>query len=126
MKERETNPYTALKRVFHEPNRLAIVSTLCHAQEGLGFNELKADLNLTDGNLSRHLKMLEEEGIVSINKVPTSGRPRTTAYLTHTGRESFMTYLVALEEVLKLAEEALEQTQPGMTVETDSLNTASA
>jgi len=63
-----TTPYEQLERVFHEPNRLAIMSALIQARSGRGFSELKVECNLTDGNLSRHLKHLEEYGRLKLQK----------------------------------------------------------
>lgn len=111
-------PYAALKRVFHEPNRLAIVSALCNTPDGLTFNDLKQECDLTDGNLSRHLKMLEENDVVRIKKEFVDSKPRTTVFMSDDGRERFVAYLEALEEVLKLAGNALEarDEQPGLGV----------
>ena len=105
----EENPFNSLKRIFHEPSRLSIVSALCSAPNGLTFKALKDDCDLTDGNLSRHLRMLEEDDVVEIRKAFVSHRPLTTVFLAETGRQRFIDYLEALEEVLKLAEDALEQ-----------------
>lgn len=102
------NPYAALERVFHEPNRLSIMSALCGAgAEGLAFNHLKEACDLTDGNLSRHLKTLEESGAVEIEKSHVGARPRTTVFVSDRGRESFMEYLKALEAALRMASQAL-------------------
>ncbi|MCK6620036.1 MAG: transcriptional regulator [Calditrichaceae bacterium] len=101
------NPYTALKTIFHEPNRLAIMSALCSSADGLTFKELKESCELTDGNLSRHLKALEEAQVILIEKKFIGAKPRTTVVLTDIGRESFVDYLKALEEVLKKAAEAV-------------------
>ena len=77
------NPFAALQRVLHEPHRLALVSALAAAVDGLSFNELKETCDLTDGNLNRHLKALEDEGIVAQRKSDSAkGRPRTTVTLT--------------------------------------------
>jgi DNA-binding HxlR family transcriptional regulator len=94
------NPFAALQRVLHEPHRLALVSALAPAVDGLSFNELKGACDLTDGNLNRHLKALEDEGIISQRKAADKGRPRTTVTLTPTGRKRFVKYLETLEEVL--------------------------
>lgn len=118
------NPYAALKRAFHEPNRLAIVSALCTAPDGLTFNDLKDACELTDGNLSRHLRMLEEADIVVITKEFVGVRPRTTVFLSDEGRESFVTYLEALEEVLKLAETALDAAESERPATLGALNAA--
>ena len=100
------NLYSALEPIFHEPNRLAIVSALGGAPDGLTFNELKTQFNLTDGNLSRHLKALEEARAIVIDKAFVGTRPRTTVVLSEAGRESFIAYLQALEEVLHKASRA--------------------
>ena len=101
------NPYSALQRVFHEPNRLAIMAALGGVAEGLTFNELKEQCDLTDGNLSRHLKTLEDAGAVELDKCFVGARPRTTVFLTDMGRESFVEYLGALEAALQRAAEAM-------------------
>lgn len=102
-----TNPYDAIKSIFHEPNRLAIMSALCNATDGLSFNELKEECELTDGNLSRHLKALEEAKAIRIRKTFVHSKPLTTLSLTDHGREHFLAYLQALEEVLKMAAESV-------------------
>lgn len=103
-------PYDALERIFHEPNRLAIMSALAGASKGCSFTDLKRDCVLTDGNLSRHLKVLEEAKAVRIKKAFVGVKPRTTVTLTADGRRQFMAYLQALEEVLHSAAKAV---QPG-------------
>lgn len=102
------NPYAALEKVFHEPSRLAIMSALANAAHGVIFRELRDKCNLTDGNLSRHLKTLEEAGMVKIKKAFVGARPQTTAVLTSAGRKSFIDYLKALEEVLQKAAASLK------------------
>ncbi len=102
------NPFAALSRVMHEPNRLALISALAGAVDGLSFGELKGICDLTDGNLNRHLKALEEEGIVAQRKEASGGgRPRTTINLTPSGRRRFVKYLETLEEVLAQAAAAV-------------------
>lgn len=97
------HPCTALKKIFHEPNRLAIMSALCSAREGLSFTQLKETCQLTDGNLSRHLKTLEEADVIRIQKYYTGSKPRTQARLSALGRQRFAEYLAALEKVLRQA-----------------------
>ncbi len=99
--------YDALARVFHEPHRLAIMSMLCGGSQGQSFNDLKRKCELTDGNLSRHLKTLEEAGAIRVAKQFVGVRPNTTVQVTELGRESFIHYLQALEEVLKTAVESV-------------------
>jgi len=111
MKQETDNPYEALEKIFHEPNRLAIMSALCAADGGLSFNQLKAECGLTDGNLNRHLKALEEAGAIRIEKAFVDAKPRTTVFLSKKGLESFSAYLEALSEVLKKARKALPTEQ---------------
>ncbi|NCC51254.1 MAG: ArsR family transcriptional regulator [Spartobacteria bacterium] len=105
------NPYSALERLFHEPHRLAIMSALCRSGQGQSFNQLKNECGLTDGNLSRHLKTLGDAGIVLIQKSFIGTKPHTTVYATDEGREHFVSYLRALEEVLKQAVDAVSREQ---------------
>lgn len=102
-----TNPFEALERLFHEPGRLAIMSALCAAGEGLPFTDLKESCSLTDGNLSRHLKMLQDAGAIRLEKSFVGLKPRTTVFLTQAGIESFHQYLEVLEAVLERARSAL-------------------
>ena len=100
-------PYAALNKVFHEPNRLAIVSALCTTSDGLLFKDLKEECNLTDGNLSRHLRALQRAGMIRIRKTFVKSKPQTTIYLSNRGRASFVRYLEALESVLQKAAESV-------------------
>lgn len=97
------NPYAALKTIFHEPNRMAIMAALSCTIDGLTFNELKQECDLTNGNLNRHLKALEEAEAILITKSFVNAKPRTTVCLSDLGRESFLAYLQALEEALQQA-----------------------
>ena len=97
------NAYDELKKIFHEPKRMAIMSALCRAENGLTFTELKKNCELTDGNLNRHLKVLSEAGAVQIKKEFAGVKPRTTVFLTDKGIEQFAEYLNALQEVLNNA-----------------------
>ena len=108
MTTKHESPYQNLKGIFHEPNRLAILSELCSATDGMTFQELKDECSLTDGNLSRHLKALEDAKVVRIKKSFSQNRPQTTIFLTDKGRDRFMEYLQALEEVLARAAESVQ------------------
>jgi DNA-binding HxlR family transcriptional regulator len=107
MSTKQDNLYLGLKKIFHEPSRLAIMSALCRSIEPLSFSHLKEECELTDGNLSSHLKMLVDAGVVAINKSSANSKPRTEISLTESGRESFIDYLKALEGVLRNAAEAI-------------------
>ncbi len=105
--------WSDLEKKFHEPARLALVTTLCERPAGLGFQDLKARCGMTDGNLSRHLKVLEEGGVVQQHKAGRGRRARTLVILTPDGREAFLEYLQALERVLHGALDALEPGKSG-------------
>jgi len=97
----------AIERVFHEPNRMAILSVLCASREGVAFTELRDRCGLTDGNLNRHIKTLEEAGVVRCTKAFVNDKPRTTVVLTASGSKRFQAYLDALAAVLKQAKAAM-------------------
>ena len=102
------NPTANLERLFHEPNRLALMSALASSgEEGLCFGDLRVACRLTDGNLSRHLTALEEEGIVRVEKTFVDRKPHTTITPTRAGLDRFGAYLAALERVLVEARAAL-------------------
>lgn len=101
-----------LERLFHEPSRMAILSALCAAGDPLTFTELKGLSGLTDGNLSRHLKALEEASVIRIHKSFVGVKPRTTVALTEKGLKRFDEYLTALSEVLEKARQAVAAERP--------------
>ncbi len=98
--------YGGLDRVFHEKARLGIASSLAGHADGLGFSELKALCGLTDGNLNRHLQVLDEAGFVTLEKGYEGKRPHTRCRLTEEGRLRFADYLSVLEQVLRQATRA--------------------
>ena len=93
--------YDGLDRVMHEKARLGIMTSLAARPEGLLFGELKDLCALTDGNLSRHLRALEESGLVEVWKGFHRRRPQTLCRLSRAGRERFMAYLSELERVIR-------------------------
>lgn len=102
-----------LNPLLHEPNRLGILTSLLAHREGLSFTELKDLLSLTDGNLSRHLSTLQENGLVDIRKSMNGRRPLTTVRLTPAGRRRFLEYLELLEGIVTNALSAAEaSTEP--------------
>lgn len=120
------NPYAHLERIFHEPGRLTIMSDLLGAPKGLTFTELKKNSNLTDGNLSRHLKVLEEANAVTISKSFVKNRPQTMVSLSKHGRKDFLAYLQALEAVLLDAAGKIEpeEARKGLNTSTFSIQQA--
>jgi DNA-binding MarR family transcriptional regulator len=93
--------YEGLDRVVHERARLSILTSLATHREGLVFSELKQFCALTDGNLSRHLDVLKEAGLVDIWKGFEGRRPQTLVRLTGPGRQRFLEYLAELERLLE-------------------------
>lgn len=91
-----------LDRVIHERLRLAIVSALA-VNEVLTFNELKALLQTTDGNLSVHARKLEDAGYISCTKRFADRVPRTEFSLTAAGRKALERYLAHMEALIQAA-----------------------
>jgi DNA-binding MarR family transcriptional regulator len=92
--------YDGIDRVIHEKARLSIVASLASHPDGLLFNDLKDLCALTDGNLSRHLGVLQEAGVVEVKKSFANNRPQTTCKLTPAGRKRFAEYVEELERVV--------------------------
>ena len=103
--------YEGLDRLIHEKARLGILTSLIRSTgTPLSFNDLKDRCALTDGNLSRHLNLLVEGGLVRLEKGNRNNRPLTEVYLTELGRTKFHDYLNTLESVLRDAVPSLEET----------------
>ena len=92
--------YEGLDRVLHERARLGILASLAAHAGGLLFNDLKQLCSLTDGNLSRHLAVLSEAGLVEVRKGDSGPRPQTMYRLTPDGRRRFAEYISVLEQVV--------------------------
>lgn len=93
--------YEGLERVLHEKARLGIMTSLVTRPEGLLFGDLKRLCSLTDGNLSRHLDVLHEAGLVELWKGFENRRPQTLCRLSPEGRQRFLAYLEELEHVIR-------------------------
>ena len=91
--------------VIHERVRLAIVAALAVSPQ-LSFNELKATLGLTDGNLSAHSRTLEEAGYIVVEKSFRGRRPYTAMRLTAKGRKAFARYLAMLRQIIDRGDRA--------------------
>ena len=98
--------YEGLDRVLHERARLSILTSLVTSPKGLTFNHLKQLCGLTDGNLSRHLRVLEKDKIVEIVKGHERNRPQTVCRITAAGRKRFVEYISELEQVVRDAAKA--------------------
>jgi DNA-binding MarR family transcriptional regulator len=93
--------YEGLERALHEKARLGLLTSLVANPEGLAFNDLKEFCALTDGNLSRHLKVLQEAGLVEVEKGFEQNRPHTLCRMTAQGRRRFLDYIGVLEQVVR-------------------------
>ncbi len=88
-----------IDEVIHGRLRLGVMAYLSTAQAA-DFNELKAKLQASDGNLSIHLRKLEEAGYVVIDKGYAGRKPLTRVRLTDKGRDAFLAYLDAIEKLV--------------------------
>ena len=93
--------YEGLDRVIHERARLGMLTSLVAQPKGVVFGDLKALCGLTDGNLSRHLQVLQEAGLVEISKGFDRNRPQTVCRITAEGRRRYLEYLAVLEQVVR-------------------------
>lgn len=107
MKKRKSKPagssrfaYDGLDRVIHERARLSVLTSLVTHPKGLSFGELKEFCALTDGNLNRHLQVLEEANLVNISKNLDQNRKQTVCRITPSGRRRYLGYLAVLEQVI--------------------------
>ena len=95
--------YEGLDRVIHERARLGVLTALVTNRKGLTWNELKGMCSLTDGNLSRHLGILEGDGFVVQEKGERGNRPQTVVKVTAEGRKRYVCELTQLERVVTVA-----------------------
>ncbi|MCX8095163.1 MAG: transcriptional regulator [Caldisericia bacterium] len=86
--------------VIHEKTRLMILGLLLKEGE-MSFTDLKESLNLTDGNLTSHLRILESNGVIEVRKTFVGRRPKTFYKFTKEGKERFIKYLDNIENFLK-------------------------
>ena len=107
MNERKSPPgrgsrfaYNGLDRVIHERARLGLLSSLIANPKGLRFADLKQLCALTDGNLSRHLQVLQVAKLVEISKGFEQNRPQTICRITAKGRKRYLDYVSVLEQVI--------------------------
>ena len=93
-------PFLQLDRVIHEKGRLAIMSLLAASPE-LAFTELRDSLEMTDGNVTTHIRTLQEAGYVAVAKSYQNNRPLTTCSMTAAGRKAFADYISLLEQIVQ-------------------------
>jgi hypothetical protein len=101
--------YDGLDRVIHERARLSVLTSLVTNPKGLAFGDLKQLCTLTDGNLNRHLRVLEIGEMVEIVKKHDRNRPLTVCRITASGRARYVEYLSTLEQVVRDAARGTEE-----------------
>jgi DNA-binding HxlR family transcriptional regulator len=101
--------YEGLDRVIHERARLSVLTSLVTNPKGLAFGDLKQLCALTDGNLSRHLRVLEKGKMVELVKKHDRNRPQTICRITASGRARYIEYLSTLEQVVRDAARVTEE-----------------
>ena len=113
MSERKVSPnrssrfaYDGLDRLIHERARLGLLNSLIAHPKGLRFADLKQLCALTDGNLSRHLQVLQVAKVVEISKGFERNRPQTICRITAKGRKRYLDYVSVLEQVILDADAA--------------------
>lgn len=89
-----------LHKAFESRIRLGIMAVLS-ANEDMDFNALKEYLDATDGNLATHLKALEKEEFIGIEKTFIGRKPNTRYFITKTGKKAFEDHLNTLEQLIK-------------------------
>lgn len=100
--------FDGLDRVLHEKARLGILSSLMANPQGLLFTELKSLCSLTDGNLNRHMQVLQEASLIEVWKGSQGKRPQTLVRMTETGRQRFLEYIRVLEQIVAEARDAAQ------------------
>lgn len=94
------NPIEQLNKTFDSRVRLGIMSALI-INESVNFNELKELIEVTDGNLASHLKTLEDNGFIKVQKGFLGRKTNTTYTITKQGAKSFRSHLEALEKMIQ-------------------------
>lgn len=91
-----------LNPLIHQPTRLRIMAALVGMDDGdkAGFTFLRDLLHLTDGNLSAHLRVLEDAGYVAVERTFIGRRPRTWLWAAPEGRAAFAAHVDALERII--------------------------
>jgi DNA-binding MarR family transcriptional regulator len=105
------HPALAFDDVVHQRTRLGILAVLAEATEA-DFTYLRKVLDLTDGNLGRHLEILQNTGLISINKGYHGRRPRTRATITADGRRALRDELASMRALMDRLEATASAQQP--------------
>lgn len=102
----EPHPALALGGLVHQRTRLGILTILAESGRA-DFGYLKAALDLTDGNLGRHLETLRDAGMINIDKGFVGRRPKTWAVITKAGRHALIEHVAALREIVGRVERSI-------------------
>jgi len=94
--------FSQIDKTIHEKGRLSIMTLLASRAEPWPFQDLKAELDMSDGNLITHLRTLEKAGFIAGEKLTGDGRPQTLYMLNKEGRKAFEQYLSILAQILDL------------------------
>ena len=94
------DPISQLNKIFDSRIRIGIMSALIVA-EGHSFNDLKALIDVTDGNLATHLKTLEDSAYLKVKKGFIGRKTNTVYSITKAGEKAFRSHLDALEQIIK-------------------------
>lgn len=105
------DPHTLaqLDKLIHEPARLSVMACLALVEE-VDFVFLQSQTGMTGGNLSTHIKKLEQAGYLTIQKAFVGARPRTTLQITDAGRDAFERYTQSMNTILKVLIDAQNDT----------------
>lgn len=107
-----THPTRDLDDVVHQRHRLGILTVAAEAKR-VDFGYLRESLELTAGNLSRHIAVLAEAGLVEVDKGYEGRRPRTWVRITRDGRRALTTEMTALGALVRRHESIAAERQPG-------------
>ncbi len=99
------NPFdhSDIDDVIHGRLRLGVMAYLSSVEEA-SFNEIRDKVGASDGNLSTHLRKLEEAGYIRQDKSFVGRRPRTTVHLTEAGRAAWIAWINRMEALIRAAE----------------------
>jgi DNA-binding PadR family transcriptional regulator len=99
-----------INKIFDSTLRVQLL-TLLSLRKKASFTELKTILRVSDGNLSVHLKKLEEANFIEVKKKFVGRKPKTVYYITEVGKKEFIMYLTDMEKILKKLKEEKKWTE---------------
>jgi predicted ArsR family transcriptional regulator len=94
--------FSQLDKIIHEKGRLSIMTLLASRAEPWAFQDLKSQLDMSDGNLITHLRSLDSAGYIEAHKLTGDGRPQTNYRLSSAGKSAFTGYLTILEKIVDM------------------------